>query len=75
MGPGHFWLLERLPQSKRRRQQLLRSRGMERRRAAYGRLEPETRREKVQWALFMVESCVAMTGGVLAAVFFIAQVG
>ncbi|WP_411081846.1 hypothetical protein [Streptomyces sp. cmx-18-6] len=70
----HFWLLERLPQSKRRRRQLLRSRGVERRRAAYGRLEPETRKEKVHWALFMVESCVALVGGVLAAVFFIVHV-
>lgn len=68
---GHFWILERLPQSKRERRKLLRTRGTERRRSRNGLLVPETRQEKVHWALFTVESLVALAGGLSAAVLFI----
>lgn len=61
-----FWALEDLPQSKRERKRLLRTRGLDPGRMRNGRLEPETRQEKFHWTLFFVESCAALLGGVLA---------
>ncbi|MDT0610108.1 hypothetical protein [Streptomyces lancefieldiae] len=69
-----FWVLEELPRSKRQRKRLARSRGIGSRRMRNGRLVPETRQEKFHWALFVIESCVALVGGVLAGWFFIVAV-
>ncbi|MEI7034158.1 hypothetical protein [Streptomyces pratensis] len=69
-----FWVLEALPQSKKKRRKLLSSRGVEGRRVRNGRLVPETRRERAHWALFTTESCVALFTGVLAGWLFIAEV-
>ncbi|MFJ1801200.1 hypothetical protein [Streptomyces sp. NPDC088180] len=69
-----FWILENLPQSKKKRRRMLRSRGQEGRRAHNGHLIPETSREKRHWALFAGESLAALLGGVIAAVLFVQYV-
>ncbi|WP_328895786.1 hypothetical protein [Streptomyces sp. NBC_00236] len=69
-----FWTLEDLPQSKRARKRILRTRGLDLGRMRNGRLEPETRQEKFHWTLFFVESCAALIGGVLAGWLFIVSV-
>ncbi|MEU3265957.1 hypothetical protein [Streptomyces bacillaris] len=69
-----FWILESLPQSKKERRQMLRSRGLEGRPAHNGQLIPETRKEKVHWALFAGESLIGLACGLISAMLFIQHV-
>jgi hypothetical protein len=71
---SRFWVLEELPRSKRKRKRLLRERGIDLSRMRGGTLVPETRAEKFHWTLFVIESCVALVGGVLAGCLFIVAV-
>lgn len=68
---GKFWVLEELPQSKKKRKRLLRERGLALSRMRGGTLVPETRAEKFHWVLFVTESCVALAGGVLTGCLFV----
>ncbi|MFI1051096.1 hypothetical protein ACH4U3_35980 [Streptomyces griseoruber] len=67
-----FWVLEVLPESRKRRRRMRRERGVSAQEMREGRIVPRTGRQKAHWALFVSEALLASAGGIVAGQAFIA---
>ncbi|MFE9094414.1 hypothetical protein [Streptomyces sp. NPDC007264] len=71
---GTFWILESLPESKRKRKRVLRERGRGSSSLRYKVLVPETTQEKMHWAVFLGEAVSGIALGVLGGLVVIERV-